>query len=126
MYTKISLKLNNIFLLLSYLRDIVIFKTNGRSWTRQVTIKAKDLYMLKNNVSHGDLVRFGYLLALLAKHGLAIKVNKQRPMRWILKRPVIEWAYFCDLKCRIDPSTCSLRDICPYHILLGEGNGSFN
>ena len=125
MASQVLLKSNNLFSSLNLLREIIVVKTNGRSWARQVTVKAKDAYLVKD-ASHGDIVKLGRLLGLLAKHGLATKANGRRPVRWVLKRSVIEWAYFCNLKCFNDSSICGLYGICPYHIVLGESIGNFN
>ena len=109
--------------LLELLRRIVIIKTKGRSWKRCVTVKARDLRYL-GIFNHKDEVDLGKLLRLLVNVGLAYKANGCRPIRYVLKEPMIYWAYFCNKQCSNDSSICGLYGQCPYHrLLLGVKNG---
>jgi len=105
--------------LLELLRKVVIVKTKGRSWKRCVTVKARDLRYL-GIFNHKDEVDLGKVLRLLVNVGLAYRANGCRPIRYVLKEPMIYWAYFCNKQCSDDSSICGLYGQCPYHKLLGE------
>jgi len=105
--------------LLELLRRIVIVKTKGRSWKRCVTVKARDLRYL-GIFNHKDEVDLGKVLRLLVNVGLAYRANGCRPIRYVLKEPMIYWAYSCSRECIKDSSICGLYGQCPYHKLLGE------
>lgn len=107
--------------LLELLRKLVVVKTRGKSWQSRVTVKARDLSFL-GILDHKYRVDFGKLLHLLVKEKLAYQANGRRPVRYVLKEPVVWWAYFCSRKCIMDSSFCGLYGICPYHRLLGGNN----
>lgn len=107
--------------LLELLRKLVVMKTRGRSWQSRVTVKARDLSFL-GIFDHKYRVDFGKLLRLLVKEKLAYQANGRRPVRYVLKEPVVWWAYFCSGKCIMDSSFCGLYGVCPYHKLLGGDN----
>ena len=105
--------------MLGLLRKVIIVKTKGRSWKRCATIKARDIRLL-GILNHKDEVDLGKLLRLLVNVGLAYRANGCRPIRYVLKEPMIYWAYFCNKQCSDDSSICGLYGQCPYHKLLGE------
>jgi len=109
--------------MLNLLRKLIIVKTHGRAWSRQITVKSRDLGKI-GIFDHKTWIDFGKLLRLLVNVGLAYKANGCRPIRYVLKEPMIYWAYFCNKQCSNDSSICGLYGQCPYHRLLsGVKNG---
>jgi len=112
------------FMLLGILRKVIIVKTRGRMWKRQVTIKARDAVELLG-YGHAVEVHLGRLLRKMWRMGLIKQANTSRPRGYILSRSLILWAYLCNYPyCTSDSSICGLYGLCPHHKLLGEDNGN--
>ena len=111
---------------LGYILDIVEVK--GR-----FKVRPKDLTTFLGIGDIGTLTRFGKVLALVERAGLAVRWNRSRPGRYSLV-PKDLWKRYAEVcgrarfNCKEDGSPCGLIGTCPYwrvieYVRCYYGNG---